>query len=86
MTSGPETLRKGILVGLAALVALLPVSLAASAAGPATETLVIRGHPQGVRVYGTRDGPVTVVASGDGGWVHLARTSPSAWRAGGTSS
>jgi alpha-beta hydrolase superfamily lysophospholipase len=45
--------------------------LAAGAASPATETLRIRGQQQTLRVYGTRGGPVAVVASGDGGWVHL---------------
>jgi fermentation-respiration switch protein FrsA (DUF1100 family) len=44
------------------------------AAGPAlpeTETLLLRGQPQILHVYGTRGGPAAVVASGDGGWVHL---------------
>ena len=48
---------------------LLPV--AAGAASPATETLTIRGREQSLRVYGARGGPVAVVASGDGGWIHL---------------
>ena len=38
---------------------------------PATEPLTIRGQEQSLRVYGTRGGPVAVVASGDGGWIHL---------------
>ena len=45
--------------------------LAGGADSPATETLTIRGQEQRLRVYGTRGGPVAVVASGDGGWVHL---------------
>lgn len=45
--------------------------LAASAAAPAREPLTIRGQEQSLRVYGTRGGPVAVVASGDGGWIHL---------------
>jgi type IV secretory pathway VirJ component len=51
------------------MAALLP--LAAGAPPPATEPLTIRGQEQSVRVYGKRGGPVAVVASGDGGWVHL---------------
>jgi fermentation-respiration switch protein FrsA (DUF1100 family) len=45
--------------------------LAVRAASPATESLTIRGQQQSLRVYGTRGGPVAVVASGDGGWIHL---------------
>ena len=48
---------------------LLP--LAAGAAAPATDALMIRGQAQRLRLYGTRGGPVAVVASGDGGWIHL---------------
>ncbi len=48
---------------------LLP--LAAGAASPARETLTIRGQEQSLLVYGTRGGRVAVVASGDGGWIHL---------------
>ena len=51
------------------MAAFLP--LAAGAASTATETLTIRGQEQSLRVYGRRGGPVAVVASGDGGWVHL---------------
>ena len=49
--------------------ALLP--LTAGAPAPRTETLTIRGQQQSLRVYGTRGGPVAVIASGDGGWIHL---------------
>jgi type IV secretory pathway VirJ component len=45
--------------------------LAAGAASPATESLLIRGQDQTLRVYGARGGLVAVVASGDGGWIHL---------------
>jgi alpha-beta hydrolase superfamily lysophospholipase len=51
------------------MAAVLP--LAAGAVSPTTETLTIRGQEQSLRVYGTRGGPVAVVASGDGGWIHL---------------
>jgi type IV secretory pathway VirJ component len=43
----------------------------AGAASSGTETLAIRGQEQSLRTYGRRGGPVAVVASGDGGWVHL---------------
>jgi fermentation-respiration switch protein FrsA (DUF1100 family) len=48
---------------------LVPLSAAAS---PSTESLTLRGQPQTLHVYGARGGPVAVVASGDGGWTHLA--------------
>jgi fermentation-respiration switch protein FrsA (DUF1100 family) len=38
---------------------------------PRTETLSLRGHAQRLHVYGTRGGPVAIVTSGDGGWIHL---------------
>jgi fermentation-respiration switch protein FrsA (DUF1100 family) len=37
----------------------------------ARETLVVRGHAQSLRLYGTRGGPPVIVSSGDGGWMHL---------------
>ena len=56
---------------LAVLATSLLLPLAADAASPAMESLTIRGQEQSLRVYGTRGGPVAVVASGDGGWNHL---------------
>ena len=44
---------------------------AAAARAPTTETIALRGHPQSLRVYGTRGNPPVVVSSGDGGWMHL---------------
>jgi type IV secretory pathway VirJ component len=41
------------------------------AEAPATATLTLRGRPQTLRVYGAQGGPVAIVASGDGGWIHL---------------
>lgn len=41
------------------------------AAADATETLVLRGRPQTLRLYGTRGQTPVIVSSGDGGWVHL---------------
>ncbi len=43
----------------------------AGAASPAIEPFAIRGHQQALHLYGKRGGPVVIVASGDGGWVHL---------------
>ena len=56
---------------LAVLATSLLLPLAADAASPAMESLTIRGQEQSLHVYGTRGGPVAVVASGDGGWNHL---------------
>jgi len=62
---------------------LLPlVVTAATAAAPApgvppggpqtTDTVVIRGRPQTVHLYGSRgSGDPVIVSSGDGGWIHL---------------
>jgi pimeloyl-ACP methyl ester carboxylesterase len=37
-----------------------------------TETISIRGHPESLRIYGSRGGVPAIVSSGDGGWIHLA--------------
>src|SRR6185503_16317376 len=38
-----------------------------------TDTVVLRGQPQLVHVYGERGaGDPVIVSSGDGGWIHLA--------------
>jgi alpha-beta hydrolase superfamily lysophospholipase len=55
---------------LVLLISLL--SLPAAAAVPSTESLTLRGERQTLHLYGSRGGPVAVVASGDGGWTHLA--------------
>jgi fermentation-respiration switch protein FrsA (DUF1100 family) len=57
--------------GLAAAVLLEVGALIANAATPATDTLSIRGRDQVVRLYGLRGAQAALVASGDGGWVHL---------------
>jgi fermentation-respiration switch protein FrsA (DUF1100 family) len=36
-----------------------------------TERISVRGHAQELRLYGHRGGPVAIVSSGDGGWMHL---------------
>lgn len=45
---------------------------AAPLAAQTTASLTIRGRVQTLRLYGARGGDPVVVASGDGGWVHLA--------------
>jgi type IV secretory pathway VirJ component len=61
---------------------LLPGVMAAIAAAPApgvpaadlqtTDTVVIRGRPQTIHLYGSRgSGDPVIVSSGDGGWIHL---------------
>lgn len=55
---------------------MLAIALAAALFGtraPAhtTDTVVLRGHPQVVQIYGERGGDVAIVSSGDGGWIHL---------------
>ena len=37
----------------------------------ASETLMVRGQPQALRLYGVRGGQPVIVSSGDGGWIHL---------------
>jgi fermentation-respiration switch protein FrsA (DUF1100 family) len=37
-----------------------------------SDTVVIRGRPQPVHLYGIRGGDPVIVSSGDGGWLHLA--------------
>lgn len=55
---------------LAVLAALLVAAGAAAADAP-IEKLAVRGQEQPLRIYGARGGPSAIVASGDGGWVHL---------------
>ena len=54
------------------MLALL-LAAAVSSGRPAitTDTVVLRGRPQLVHLYGDRGGPAVIVSSGDGGWVHL---------------
>jgi fermentation-respiration switch protein FrsA (DUF1100 family) len=46
-------------------------AIAATAQAQTQETFAIRGHPQTLRLYGSRGGPPVIVSSGDGGWIHL---------------
>lgn len=38
----------------------------------AVTTVILHGHPQRLHLYGPATGRPVIVASGDGGWVHLA--------------
>jgi fermentation-respiration switch protein FrsA (DUF1100 family) len=52
---------------------VVQASVAAEATTQSTETCMLRGQPQTVRLYGARGaGTPVIVSSGDGGWVHLA--------------
>jgi fermentation-respiration switch protein FrsA (DUF1100 family) len=50
---------------------LLPTVAIPRANGPETARLDLRGKPQTLRLYGSREGFPVVVTSGDGGWLHL---------------
>lgn len=55
-----------------ALLLLVALAWASLAAAQATDTVVLRGKPQKVYLYGTRgQGAPVIVTSGDGGWIHL---------------
>jgi pimeloyl-ACP methyl ester carboxylesterase len=45
---------------------------AAAANRPAGATVLLRGRPQALHLYGARGGPPVLLSSGDGGWMHLA--------------
>ncbi len=57
-------------VGLT-LVALLLLGADADPS-PVKDTLVVRGKTQELYLYGTRGAPTVVLASSDGGWIHLS--------------
>jgi fermentation-respiration switch protein FrsA (DUF1100 family) len=63
--------RKAGILTVACLGLLVSASLAPAVGAETVETLDIRGKPQKIHVYGTAGGRPAVVASGDGGWVHL---------------
>jgi len=56
------------------VLALLLVAVVSSGriAPGTTDTVVLRGRPQLVHLYGDRGGTPVIVSSGDGGWIHLA--------------
>lgn len=57
--------------GRAGLLAAALSALAGSAAPDTKTPLVIRGHQQKLHVSGPESGAPAVVASGDGGWIHV---------------
>lgn len=58
---------------LSAIPLLLALSTLPGTAGPAARTIVLHGRPQTLRLYGpSTSARVVVLASGDGGWMHLA--------------
>ncbi|MEO8481052.1 MAG: alpha/beta hydrolase [Acidobacteriota bacterium] len=69
---------RGPVVRLVAALVLVAVGLmvtplrAASTAAQRDEPLTIRGREQVLHLYGSPGGEPVVIASGDGGWVHLA--------------
>jgi fermentation-respiration switch protein FrsA (DUF1100 family) len=61
-----------LLLGVTAAMAAAAASGAHAATDHTTDTLVIRGRSQMVRLYGARgSGDPVIVSSGDGGWIHL---------------
>lgn len=56
---------------LAALLTCATVARVEAAGAPVTDTIVIRGRSQTLRLYGPRNGRPVIVSSGDGGWRHL---------------
>jgi alpha-beta hydrolase superfamily lysophospholipase len=50
---------------------LLAGRAATDASTQSPHLLMVRGHLQQLQLYGPADGPPTIVASGDGGWIHL---------------
>jgi len=54
------------------LALFLAAAVATGRIAPSTDTVVLRGRPQIVHVYGDRKGTPVIVSSGDGGWIHLA--------------
>src|SRR5678816_3550540 len=61
-----------LLLGVTAAIAAAPAPGARATGIQTTDTVVIRGRPQTVHVYGSRGtGDPVIVSSGDGGWIHL---------------
>jgi alpha-beta hydrolase superfamily lysophospholipase len=54
------------------LALILAAVLASGRAALSTDTVLLRGRPQVMRLYGDRGGTPVIVSSGDGGWIHLA--------------
>jgi len=58
-------------IRLAFAMLLLAGTAASDASTQSPHRLMIRGHIQQLQLYGPADGPPVIVASGDGGWIHL---------------
>jgi alpha-beta hydrolase superfamily lysophospholipase len=54
------------------LALFLAAAVSTGLVAPTTDTVVLRGRPQIVHVYGERRSPAVIISSGDGGWMHLA--------------
>jgi Bacterial virulence protein (VirJ) len=63
--------RSGPLLAFLLVIATWIGGMAREASAQTRETVTMRGQTQSLRVYGTRGGIPVVVASGDGGWIHL---------------
>jgi len=50
---------------------LIVIAASGESAAQVTQRLSIRGQEQLLHLYGPRDGAPAIVASGDGGWIHL---------------
>src|SRR5689334_24919483 len=56
-----------------ATVGVVLLAVAMIAAAPARPDLIVmRGHPQQVRYFGSPSDRPVIVSSGDGGWMHVA--------------
>ena len=62
---------RGLSLALAALGLTMVPRPAGAAPAESRATLTIRECSQPLHLYGARGGPVAIVTSGDGGWVHL---------------
>jgi dienelactone hydrolase len=58
--------------GIVLMFLVVDIGASQEAFAQSSDTVVIRGHPQTVHVYGIRGGNPVIVSSGDGGWLHLA--------------
>jgi fermentation-respiration switch protein FrsA (DUF1100 family) len=55
----------------AAVISLVVCAAFTPAHTQSRDTIVLRGKPQALRLYGERGNPPIVLSSGDGGWIHL---------------
>jgi alpha-beta hydrolase superfamily lysophospholipase len=65
------TARSSLRLQACALALCCAAAFGRDALAQASETIVIRGHAQSLRLYGSRGGAPVIVSSGDGGWIHL---------------